>query len=311
MEYRIYKFKFTAGVHFGDNSLEDGGFTLCADTIFSALCQECLKQGSRELERLVSRTKEGKIRITDAFPFISDNYYLPKPMLKIETEEKQGDSTLKKAYKKLSYVPANGWKDYIDGKLDVIQELNRFQKRLGHKEIKVSAAIRGMEETKPYRVGIYHFQLESGLYLIAGGETKEDIQILENGLDALGLSGIGGKRSAGLGRYELRQEKVPEDFLHRLEVQDGAVFMALSVCLPKEEELEEALHQANYLLLKRSGFIASETYAKEQQRKRDLYVMQAGSCFRKRFEGDIYDVSGGGSHPVYRYAKPLFLEVVS
>ena len=311
MEYKIYKFNFTAGVHFGGNSLEDGGYTLCADTIFSALCQECLKQGAQELERLVSRAREGKIRVTDAFPFIGDDYYLPKPMLKIEKKEQQGDSTLKKAYKKLSYVPARGWKDYIDGNLDVIQELNRFQKGLGRREIKVSASIRGMEETTPYRVGIYRFWPESGLYLIAGGETREDIEIVEGGLDALRLSGIGGKRSAGLGRYELKPEKVPEDFLRRLQVQDGSVYMALSVCLPKEEELEEALNQADYLLLKRSGFVVSETYAKDQMRKRDLYVMQAGSCFRNRFEGDIYDVSGKGAHPVYRYAKPLFLEVVS
>lgn len=27
------------------------------------------------------------------------------------------------------------------------------------------------------------------------------------------------------------------------------------------------------------------------------------------FEGDIYDVTNGGSHPVYRYAKPLFMGV--
>ena len=74
---------------------------------------------------------------------------------------------------------------------------------------------------------------------------------------------------------------------------------------------EAALEQAHYLLVKRSGFVASETYAKEQLRKRDLYVMQAGSCFRTRFEGDVYDVSDGGSHPVYRYAKPLLMEVIS
>lgn len=28
-----------------------------------------------------------------------------------------------------------------------------------------------------------------------------------------------------------------------------------------------------------------------------------------RTGGDIYDVTNGGSHPVYRYAKPLFMGV--
>ncbi|TGY97291.1 type III-A CRISPR-associated RAMP protein Csm4 [Petralouisia muris] len=331
MEYRIYKFDFTAGVHFGENSLEHGGFTLCADTLFSALCQECIKQGPRELKQLVSRAREGKICLTDAFPYIENIYYLPKPVLKIETEEQRGDSTLKKAYKKLAYVPADKWEDYIAGKLDVIHEFNRFQESLGYREIKTSAAVRGMEETKPYRVGIYHFCSGNGLYIIAGGESEEDIQLLETGLASLELSGIGGKRNAGLGRYQLKRENVLKELQCRLacgkmmvdgeknsknlerpdEAQEGAAFMALSVCLPREEELEGALEQAGYLLLKRSGFVASETYAKEQLRKRDMYVMQAGSCFRKRFEGDIYDVSDGGSHPVYRYAKPMFLEVIS
>ena len=40
-----------------------------------------------------------------------------------------------------------------------------------------------------------------------------------------------------------------------------------------------------------------------------MYVFAAGSCFKNEFEGDIYDVTNGGSHPVYRYAKPLFMGV--
>lgn len=86
--------------------------------------------------------------------------------------------------------------------------------------------------------------------------------------------------------------------------------MTLSVSLPREEELETALAGAEYLLLKRSGFVASERYAPEQMRKKDLYVFQAGSCFPEKFHGDIYDVSDTcGRHPVYRYAKPMWMEV--
>ena len=78
----------------------------------------------------------------------------------------------------------------------------------------------------------------------------------------------------------------------------------------KEDELEEALNGAEYLLCKRSGFVDSAGYAKEQQRKRDLYVLKAGACVGMKFQGDVYDVSGkNGAHPVYRYAKPMFLEV--
>lgn len=86
--------------------------------------------------------------------------------------------------------------------------------------------------------------------------------------------------------------------------------MSLSCSLPKYNELETVLEGASYLLQKRSGFVVSDKYSEEPLRKRDLYILKAGSCFRTIFEGDIYDVSDGGTHAVYRYAKPLFMEVI-
>ena len=76
-----------------------------------------------------------------------------------------------------------------------------------------------------------------------------------------------------------------------------------------DDELEQALEDASYLMQKRSGFVASAIYADEWRKKRDLYVFSAGSCFKNCFQGDIFDVSDGGRHPVYRYAKPLFMGV--
>ena len=83
--------------------------------------------------------------------------------------------------------------------------------------------------------------------------------------------------------------------------------MTLSVSLAQEDEMEEVLQGASYLLEKRSGFVYSETFAAEQRKKKDLYVFSSASCFNRRFRGDIYDVAEGGNHKVYRYAKPLFM----
>ena len=85
--------------------------------------------------------------------------------------------------------------------------------------------------------------------------------------------------------------------------------MLLSTALPRDEELEKSLEGATYLLEKRSGFVSSDKYADEQRKKKDMYVFMAGSYFVNCFDGDIYDVSEGGSHPVYRYAKPMFMGV--
>ena len=84
--------------------------------------------------------------------------------------------------------------------------------------------------------------------------------------------------------------------------------MLLSVALPADEELENAMENASYLLEKRSGFVASSDYAEEWRKKKNLYVFTAGSCFCKLFcRKRSTDVSEGGKHPVYRYAKPIFM----
>ncbi|MBQ9885372.1 MAG: type III-A CRISPR-associated RAMP protein Csm4 [Lachnospiraceae bacterium] len=312
MKYKIYKFKFNTAVHFGKKTLEDCEYTICADTLFSALCHEAVKNGEEKISELVAMVRDNRVRISDAFPYIGKSFYIPKPMLKIQKELKHGDSEEKKAYKKLTYIPINLFNEYLKGELDVKAEKDKFSKQLGQKMLKVSVSIRGEEKTTPYRVGTYSFKEGSGLYIILAYEDEKDMEIIEEYLIGLSFAGIGGKRNSGLGRFELLPEKnIPDEFVSRLNFSNKGTYMTLSCALPKENELPEIIENANYMLAKRSGFVASDTYSDEQLRKRDLYVMQSGSCFKEKFEGDIYDVSDNGRHAVYRYAKPLFLEVIS
>jgi CRISPR type III-A-associated RAMP protein Csm4 len=77
-----------------------------------------------------------------------------------------------------------------------------------------------------------------------------------------------------------------------------------------ESELEAVIPTANYSLVKRSGFVASSGYSDTWQRKNDLVMFQSGSCFDRRFEGDVYDVSDNtGTHPVFRAGKPMFMRI--
>lgn len=306
MEYTAYRLEFQGAVHFGRQSLEEGEYTCRADTIFSSLCQEALKMGKETLERLYLYAKEGNLLISDAFPVIGDTFFIPRPVKRVNAGS--GAPVLKKAYKKLKYIPAERLEDYLAGRFDAPGAMS-LEKELGHLDIKVSAAVRGGEETRPYRVGAYYFKQNSGLYVIMGYGEQEARGLAEELWRGLGFTGIGGKKSAGMGRFQLHPCSLPADLSRRL-VSDGKEYMSLSVSLPREEELEEALADAQYQLCKRSGFVASDTYAAKQMRKKDLYVLAAGSCFCARYEGDIYDVSCGcGSHPVYRYAKPMFLEL--
>lgn len=307
MEYKLYKLRFQSAVHFGKRNLDEGEHTCWADTIFSALCQEALKIGDSVLQKLYHAAKEGKLLLSDAFPYMGNTYFLPKPIKRIEFEGRGGDSVVKKAFKKLKYIPADMLDVYLQGKYDV-ETAPDFQ-QFGHFEMKTAASIRGEEEIRPYRVGTYYYHAGNGLYLIIGYQEEEVLEMAEELFENLSFSGLGGERAAGLGRFELILGKMPTELCRRLE-GSGNGYMSLSVSLPTDAELEKAMDGAEYLLSKRSGFVLSENYAAEQRRKRDLYVFQAGSCFTARFSGDIYDVSGdGGRHAVYRYAKPMLMEV--
>ncbi len=305
MNYTIFKMRFKAAVHIGDKSLTDSEMTIHADTVFSALCHEALKSNEGELEKLVSLSKEGSIIISDALPFIDKDYYIPKPIIHIEgnSESKSGDYGNKKAFKKLKYIPVDLIDPYLNGEFDARYRLEDFAK-LGKSDTRTLATIR--QETKPYHVGTFTFFDNSGLYVIVGYE--KEIDFIESLFNALSYSGIGGRRSSGLGKFEVERCGC-EEFISLLNNTAAKKKMTLSVSMAKNEELEGCLVNATYTLKKRSGFVSSATYADRMLKKRDFYAFGAGSCFENTFEGDVFDVSQDGSHPVYRYAKPMFMGV--
>lgn len=304
MEYAIYKLAFKTGVHFGSGALSSNSITFLADNLFSALYIEALKRGlNDELYRLCS---EDDLLISDALPYIGDRYFLPKPNIYIEPKDR-GNSSLKKAYKKLKFIPAELMGDYVDGRLDP----NACSiSQLGAESEQIMAAVgREGEATLPFSVGTFYFAEGNGLYIISAYKDDAARELFEELMDSLSYTGIGGKRSSGKGKFEFRHANKTDTIIQLLQQKTGR-YMLISTALPTEAELDEALQSASYLMQRRAGFIYSNNFADAIVKKDDLYTMQSGSCFVNPFKGDIYDVSGGlGAHPVYRYAKSMFMEV--
>lgn len=302
MDYTIYKLEFRTGVHFGNGMLNDSVYTFRADTLFSALYIEALKHGVSE--QLRKQVVSGNLLFSDAFPYVGNQYMIPKPMLYIEPSDK-GDSSAKKKYKKLKYLPVERLEEYLAGSMKLDENpMHGF----GLEELRTMAAVRKEEDTLPFHVGTYYYNRGNGLYIIVGYQT-EDVRVLaEELLKGVALAGIGGKRASGLGKFDLRRGEDSQELFHHLN-KKADCYMLLSAALPIEKDMEHALEGASYLLEKRSGFIASDTYADEPRKKKDVYVFSAGSCFKHVFCGDLIDVSDGGRHPVYRYAVPLFMGV--
>ncbi len=324
MEYKIYKLRFKTGVHFGNGLLNDSINTVKADTLFSALYLEALNIGKND--ELYKMANDSRFFISDAMPYVKDDIFLvPKPMIQVKTDKKQykdeieNNSVIKKRVKNIKFLPITNIDDFLNGDIEKIEDDSL---KTGFFEGMTKARVRSHDDkgipvdTLPYHVGVYNFDENAGLYIITAYEDEEVIKLIKELLTSLSHTGIGGKRTSGLGKFDLEIRELPSDFANKLftkkHISDKIFkkYMTLSTSLPKDDELEETLENSSYLMEKRSGFIYSTTYSDEFRRKKDMYVFSSGSCFENLFDGDVYDVSEGqNTHKVYRYAKPLFLGV--
>ena len=312
MEYTIYKFEFTTPVHFGNKSIEKTSNTFSADTLFSAMCIESLKiKGSSSIEELVSLVKNGQLKISDGLPYFQDRYFIPKPIMQIkQTKYKEYETTesmpIKKILKKIEFIDIEDLESFVTGKYDFSRE--QTIDNIGEIFIRQNVSLQDSEKTEPFNVGAYSYNKDYGLYMLLGYENLEIKEKVELLLEALSYTGIGGKISSGFGKFNLISKSLPECFERRLKMT-GKRYMSLSISLPRDDEFGDISAEDSYILTKRSGFVSSETYSNTFKKKKDFYMFKSGSCFKNKFNGDIYDVSIDGTHRVYRYAVPFWIEV--
>lgn len=325
MSYCLCKLAFSGAFHTGDaesaKSLDTGRMCFCADTLFSALCCTArLHYGADAAGELCDLASSGSFIISDTMPYHKDTLFLPRPvMLSTVHKEESTKSSDRKAFKKLGYIPVESFSDYIayaegNGSFSPKDIFADF----GISEVHEKVSIKGLELPSPYSVGTFAFNEDCGLYFVLSCPDEDII----NGdflsyLELLGLDGIGGKVSSGYGRFTLSEdiimmscrddcyEEQLELLFDMLEKNSGR-FMSLTTSLPKDDELDMALKDAFYTVRRRGGFVQSEDFG-GTLKKDTQFFLQSGSVFSSRYEGDIYNVARGGSHPVFRYSKPLFL----
>ncbi|MDR1101868.1 MAG: type III-A CRISPR-associated RAMP protein Csm4 [Clostridiales bacterium] len=278
---RIFKLRFNTPIHIGNGVLTGTSVSICADTLFSALCCEAVKIG--KLDAL----KNGVLVLSDCFPFIDDEYYIPKPMMNLEIAE----DVDKKQMRALEFISLSVLGEQIDPEFEkgIVDEL-------WIKTVRQNLDSKG----DPFFIASFHFK-RGGLYFLTEGQEA----LMDELVHMLQFTGIGGKRSSGFGKFTYEIADAADfDFSKKSDE-----YVTLSTCMAKTDELENALVGAKYLLKKRGGYVASFNYADRFLKKRDFYSFASGSVFQNKFEGDIFDVSQNGNHPVWRYAKPLFLAV--
>lgn len=314
MAYSLYRMEFTTGLHIGTEaggpSLDNSRMTIPSDTLFSALCCECVKNG--RINDLYQYFNENFLSISDALPYKGDEFFLPKPVLFFNNKSRDNESTnasLKKEFKSIEYIPLSSFNKYMKGLSSKGMDLGRLKYEFGKMVVDTRAAIKGKTQTMPYNVAYWRFNEGSGLYVIVGYQNDTALSLFEEALVNLGLSGVGGKQSSGLGKFNVRKCSVPSILSELLNDKEAEYQMLLGTALPGDQELDTALIDGWYKLIRRGGFIRSETYSSTPQKKRTIHMLMSGSCLRKRFDGEIFNLSNGGVHPVWRCGKTLFAGV--
>lgn len=135
-------------------------------------------------------------------------------------------------------------------------------------------------------------------------------------MSALGLSGLGGKTSAGFGKFRLQEKKrdrlrwrgvrSSRAWAGSLAAQKGP-YLLLTTSLPEEEELEGALKDGDFRLIRRSGFVQAELST--AMKKRSQYFLSAGRFSRLLFRERCIRWATQALTRVYRYGRPLLLGV--
>lgn len=296
--FQIYKLKFKHA-HFGQGLLETSSANFSVERIFSALVIESIQLDV--LDEFIQLSSQKDFTMSDAL-FYSNQLYLQKPIgypkIVDELRElKEGRKRVKQT-KKLSVIPFSRFDDYCEGKIDDLSELLELEKQMTVIEYTTKVG------ENPFRVGVTHYNKDVYLAIIAPKN-----QLLLKLFESLQFSGLGGRRSTGFGQFELSIEELSKEFSSRIKVKSDKPVMLLNTALPTYDTIEKAMEDASYLLVRSGGF-AYSTATKQNIRKKDLYKFKAGSTFKSSFEGEIIDVAPKDfPHPVYNFAKPMFLEL--
>ncbi|EAX48910.1 CRISPR-associated RAMP protein, Csm4 family [Thermosinus carboxydivorans Nor1] len=336
MLFRLYKLRFLTPVRFGDDGaaagLDQARLAGRADTLFSALCSEAAMLSAAAPQRLAAAAADGNLLVTDLFPYRGETLYLPRPLLPPDTAWQQpaagrtASATaahIKKKLNKLPYLPVRLLPAYLywlrtgdSSQFDLdnanaiaLSDIAKFS------AVRVNARVDGERQTLPYVVTQYQFGAGCGLYFVAAAADQDLLDWIDRLIASLSYSGIGGKRSAGLGKFELAEDPIDMDetgvyaddaaLYSLLTATDADWYMALSCLWPLPNEVA-LLADGFYSLTARGGFVASPAYAPSAVKHHSVHMLAAGSCLKAKAAGQVGDLAAGGKHPVYRYGKPLY-----
>ncbi len=196
-----------------------------ADTLFGAMANAiALLEGRKAVDELVEAFKGGA-RISSAFPYFEDTYYLPKP-LTVELMEVQDIATAKRV-RRASYLDLKNFEKAL--------RLEPFEvpERGIHAKVDVPKVVldRVTQDSSIYLWEEIRFRESAGLYFLYTGPRDVFEDFIEPAARLLGDTGIGGKSTWGFGLFEPKFERV------KVRVPEGPFAITISNAIPTKEPI--------------------------------------------------------------------------
>ncbi len=309
--FLLVKLKFKRAIQIGSGDLSQGDEfrgILHSDTIFSAIVNEWVRIHRDSVDELISNlnTDFPPFRISSAFPYLLEEFYLPTPY-----------GTDELYMEKLKDVPFLELFDFIelaDGNHERIKKkkLKNLVKDLITNFTAPRVTIdRITTTTNIYQTTGWLIKEGGGLYFLIDLKDESYRDKLELCIKMLGESGIGGDRSIGYGLFEAEFVQIDgmAGWTELFQKRDGDISCySLSLCYPSTND--EAKEAISYQIVSRKGWIFSRSSAK-QMKRRECKMFVEGSLFKTPIKGEIVDVTPSefrSEHNVYRYGLGMMIK---
>ncbi len=322
-----YRLTFTSPLHIDQRGT--GKFETVDSYIQSDLLSAAILSAWAEMEphHKEERFENPPFRLSSAFPYFGDLYFLPRPMgsrsLSLSKEQLSENKKLKKTqwlektlWEKVATHAENLTKTdeliFLTNGLAVAK--TKLQQTLEHlhqidnnyremieglvlwkQEILTRLAMNrftgSSAEGQLYDFARIWFAQQAGLYFLARFDNPQLHQShFEAALSWLGDTGIGSDRSSGNGLF--KWEKKDYHFDSQLDLKKA---IALSVVIPDPiVDIQEGwLTEATYDFMRRRGWVAGTTW-----RKDGIRMFKEGSEFNRPLQGRVVKL---GTHPQYFY----------
>ena len=317
--YNIIKLKNITPLHIGkgkqfyDSMFDD----LLSDSLSAAIAAVRATRGGQgdDMQQFLD-----SFSLSSAFPYYRDQFFLPKPMGRIEVGMAQEH---RKRLKKVKFVEkgifeqlflkgqrvtvadSQVWKDLIlKAPMDEGKEIAPYRK--GEVE-RVSIPREEGADATPFFFEYKYFSPDGGLYCLT--DAKDGLlHEIARLFAMLGEEGIGSDKNVGGGHFEVETGTLTlaDTTSHNL--------LLLSMYVPTEQELRGIdLQQSKYQLLLRGGYMAGS--ASEGHRhllKKAIYMMQSSSVIHSAppLQGRIVNLRNQHSpHDIFRSGKAFYIPI--